>query len=443
MPGPGPAGHLAPVMTLRGRILLAFGAAVLVMSALGALAMRGAGATIGATRLTVQAVNDLQLLTNLRDWVAALDESERDYVYTPTDEHLAAYTQARSLVLDGMALLRRDVHGNTSLAPVLASLEPLVAAKLAFTDAVVAARQTTAGDAAVLALIRSRRGWELTDDIRLHLSSMRLAERQDLLAGSARLERLAHAARLGIGIGGGIVLILLAGAAVRIAQEAHRRAVVQQRLAANELVLRETAHDLQDLYDHAPVGYHSLDADGLVVRMNDTELDWLGYAREEVVGRMHWADLMPADERAGFYLGHPRLKETGHVANIELALQRRDGSLLPVMLSATAVRDPAGRFVMSRSVVVDMTDLRRARDEQAGTIALLEEALASVRTLSGMLPICSTCKKIRDDAGYWRSVEAYVSEHADVRFSHGVCPECFPKMFPGVDQPDPPRRSRG
>lgn len=59
----------------------------------------------------------------------------------------------------------------------------------------------------------------------------------------------------------------------------------------------------------------------------------------------------------------------------------------------------------------------------------LEDALASVKTLSGLLPICSTCKKIRDDQGYWKKIESYVSSHSEVMFTHSICPDCASKVY--------------
>jgi len=71
--------------------------------------------------------------------------------------------------------------------------------------------------------------------------------------------------------------------------------------------------------------------------------------------------------------------------------------------------------------------------ELAARIDDLEQALARVDQLHGILPICSYCKKVRSDSDSWQQVEAYVSAHSAVRFSHGVCPDCFPKMFPGIE----------
>ena len=71
----------------------------------------------------------------------------------------------------------------------------------------------------------------------------------------------------------------------------------------------------------------------------------------------------------------------------------------------------------------DLTELRRLNEE-------LRLALANVKRLSGMLPICASCKKIRDDKGYWQSVEAYIMDHTDALFSHGCCPECRQRLYP-------------
>jgi response regulator RpfG family c-di-GMP phosphodiesterase len=71
--------------------------------------------------------------------------------------------------------------------------------------------------------------------------------------------------------------------------------------------------------------------------------------------------------------------------------------------------------------------LKEQRDELSKKNAALEAAMAQVKALSGLLPICMMCKKIRDDQGYWNQLEAYISKHTDAVFSHGICPECAEK----------------
>jgi AmiR/NasT family two-component response regulator len=97
---------------------------------------------------------------------------------------------------------------------------------------------------------------------------------------------------------------------------------------------------------------------------------------------------------------------------------------------AYLVKPPNARE-MERAITIaiarfdDLMELRRLNAE-------LEDALAQVQTLSGLLPICSSCKKIHDDEGYWHQVEVYIQDHSDVLFSHGPCPECMKKLYPEI-----------
>ena len=90
---------------------------------------------------------------------------------------------------------------------------------------------------------------------------------------------------------------------------------------------------------------------------------------------------------------------------------------------------PPDAHEMERAIIIamarfgDMMELRRLNAE-------LKEALDNVKTLSGLIPICASCKKIRDDAGYWHEVEVYVRDHTDAQFSHGVCPDCARRLYP-------------
>ncbi len=70
--------------------------------------------------------------------------------------------------------------------------------------------------------------------------------------------------------------------------------------------------------------------------------------------------------------------------------------------------------------------------EKEQLITELQDALAKVKTLSGLLPICASCKKIRDDRGYWNRIEAYIGKHSDAQFSHGICPDCAKKLYPDL-----------
>lgn len=83
----------------------------------------------------------------------------------------------------------------------------------------------------------------------------------------------------------------------------------------------------------------------------------------------------------------------------------------------------------------EIAERGRAQMEKDQLIQELQQAAARVKRLSGLLPICASCKKIRDDKGYWNRIEAYLCEHSDVEFSHGCCPECARRLYPGVFKP--------
>lgn len=93
---------------------------------------------------------------------------------------------------------------------------------------------------------------------------------------------------------------------------------------------------------------------------------------------------------------------------------------------------------MERAIMIaiarfgDMLELRRLNAALQARNSELQAALARVKVLSGLLPICASCKKIRNDKGYWQQVEGYLQEHADVEFSHGICPECARKLYPDL-----------
>jgi AmiR/NasT family two-component response regulator len=100
-------------------------------------------------------------------------------------------------------------------------------------------------------------------------------------------------------------------------------------------------------------------------------------------------------------------------------------------IGAYLLKPPRDRE-MGRAIAIamarfgDLMKLRRLNAE-------LQDALALVKVLRGLLPICASCKKIRDDQGYWHQVEVYIRDHSEARFSHGICPDCARKLYPGVE----------
>jgi PAS domain S-box-containing protein len=145
-----------------------------------------------------------------------------------------------------------------------------------------------------------------------------------------------------------------------------------------EQEVSEYTEEVQDLYDHAPCGYHSLDADGLFLRINDTELKMLGYEAHELIGKKGFFDLVEPERRWAFYENFAKFKELGYANGIQYVLLRKDGSKLPVLLSATAIRDACGNFALSCGSLLDITDHYRAEEalkRYAHRLIVLEETL--------------------------------------------------------------------
>lgn len=144
---------------------------------------------------------------------------------------------------------------------------------------------------------------------------------------------------------------------------------LSQRKASEDSVrhansqLNSALKQSQDLYNNAPCGYHSLDIHGIYVSINDTELEWLGYSRDEVVGKMAFRDFMASRQLEQLQSRMQKILKDDALEAVEYEMRRRDGSTFFALLSSSAVRDEAGQFLRSNTTVVDIT--RRKAAEQA------------------------------------------------------------------------------
>ena len=128
-------------------------------------------------------------------------------------------------------------------------------------------------------------------------------------------------------------------------------------------LLQSAFLQMDDLYNNAPFGYHSLDGNGLFVQVNNTELNWLGYSREEIVGIKKMSDLLTEESVKVFQKNFPLFKERGFISDIELEMIRKDGSTMSILLSATAIYDDKGNYKMSRSSFIDLTERKKIERE--------------------------------------------------------------------------------
>ena len=130
---------------------------------------------------------------------------------------------------------------------------------------------------------------------------------------------------------------------------------------------------IEDLYNNAPCGYHSLDKDGLIISINDTELRWLGYSREEIAGKMNFAEILSPESQRDFEINYPEFLRHGEIHDLEFDLLTRDGHIFPVLINATALYDRDGSFLMSRTTLQDFMAVKTARSALMAKAAQLEE----------------------------------------------------------------------
>lgn len=126
--------------------------------------------------------------------------------------------------------------------------------------------------------------------------------------------------------------------------------------------------------------------------------------------------------------------QSGELLNIDVRLVTNDGLVKPCNVRGKVICDDSGQPIRFIGTIMDITERKRAEEEKEKLINELKDALAKVKQLSGMLPICASCKKIRDDKGYWNQLEKYISEHSETQFSHGLCPECAKKAMKDFEE---------
>ena len=179
-----------------------------------------------------------------------------------------------------------------------------------------------------------------------------------------------------------------------------------------------------------------LDFDGYFKRLNPAWERTLGWSRAELMSRP-FIEFVHPDDRERTLGQNARVREGGQALEFENRYLCKDGSSRWLLWNAAP--HSQGRVIYS--VARDVTERKQAEEERERLVHQLQTALAEVRSLREILPICSYCKRVRDDENYWQSVETYISEHTDTRFSHGICPTCFEReVEPQLEAPNERRR---
>jgi len=225
------------------------------------------------------------------------------------------------------------------------------------------------------------------------------------------------------------------GYLVKPVQDRELRATVEVALYKHRMdrQLRESEERYRAVVSQAVEGITLFEAEtGYLLEANGAFQMMLGYTAQEIPALTIY-DVMEHGQ-AGADLDLSPVLQTRQVALGERRFVRKDGSLIDVDVNASLIRCEARPVVCL--VAHDVTERKRAERQRESLVAELQEALRQVKTLSGLLPICASCKRIRDDEGVWQAVETYIRERSNAEFTHGLCPDCIRKLYPQFSQGD-------
>ena len=189
----------------------------------------------------------------------------------------------------------------------------------------------------------------------------------------------------------------------------------------------------QQLLDTIPVPIFYKNAEYIYTGCNKSFEDFLGIDRQDIIGKTVY-DIAPVNLADVYHEKDLELINNPGVQVYEFEVKRKtDADNLQVIFHKATFEKPNGQVAGLIGAILDISERKKAASLKEKLITELQNALDEVNVLSGFLPICASCKKIRDDKGYWSQIESYIQKHSEAKFSHGMCPECTEKLYGGQD----------
>jgi PAS domain S-box-containing protein len=213
------------------------------------------------------------------------------------------------------------------------------------------------------------------------------------------------------------------------------------RLIANQKKIEQKLADSQSfqqqLLDRIPVPIFYKDEKYVYTGCNKSFEEFLGMNSQEIIGKSVY-DIAPAKLAEVYHKKDSELINNPGVQIYEFEVKSKtNDSNRQVIFHKATFEKPDGQVAGLIGAILDITERKNAETEKEKLIIQLQEALDKVKLLSGLLPICASCKKIKDDQGYWKQIEIYIRDHSEAEFSHGICPECARELYPEFVQKFP------
>ena len=218
-----------------------------------------------------------------------------------------------------------------------------------------------------------------------------------------------------------------------VAQLELRRSIAELERAAEErarieLALRKSEDHFREFMNNSPAVAYIKDESGRFVYVNEQ------LARRFQIPATAWIGKSDADL---FGPAVARIVEENDLSVLNDECSRELEEMVPTpdgksrywISHKFLLRDGDGRRQIG-GISFDITGRKQAEQERERLLSELQDALAAVKTLTGLIPICASCKNIRDDEGYWKQIEFYLCEHSNLEFTHGICPACLERLYP-------------
>lgn len=200
-----------------------------------------------------------------------------------------------------------------------------------------------------------------------------------------------------------------------------------------EMELRETKQMLEDIAQGITENILVLSKDYKVLWANKTALLESGFSIEEIYGdycfRVTHHREQPCEPPHDRCPVQDVLKTGASIIYEHIHFDKNNNQRY-VEVSAYPITDDEGNIIKFIHISRDISKRKQLEQERERLISELKESFENIKTLKGLIPICASCKKIRDDEGFWSQVETYISEHSDAQFSHGICPDCMKELYP-------------
>jgi len=193
--------------------------------------------------------------------------------------------------------------------------------------------------------------------------------------------------------------------------------------------LQESEERYRTILDNIEDGYFEVDIAGNFTFFNNSLCRDLGYSKEEMMG-MNNRRYMSKETAKKVFQAFNLVYTTGEPCKVhDWEIIRKDGTKRIHEGSVSLMRNAKGERIGFRGIARDVTEKKKAEEDREKLINDLQKALSEVKTLSGLLPICSSCKNVRDDKGYWNQIEAYIRDRSEAEFTHSICPACKDKLY--------------